>query len=356
MFSSDERNPRIYISVLALVVFGIFASSLPSAHAQAPAPSFLSFDEPDAGTAFGEGTFPVAINSNGTIVGFYFDAQKYQHGFLRSADGTFTSFDPPEALATDPTAISSNGMVVGVYSDPSSTSNQPYGFLRYANGQFVTLSAPGAAYALPLAINDLGQITGETATDTAEYGFLWTEKSRFTLFEVPFSGGATVGSAINASGQIGGDYLDPYIAGRYHAYIRESAGDFITLDPGETVLVTGVNALNDSGQAVGSFEDTKHRMHAFVTDSAGTVTVLPSMGRIGDYAVGINSSGVMVGFSLNHFAPTEVSFLRDAAGNVTTIAVPFSNVANQPVGINAGGQVVGLYEDKGVLHGWLMMP
>ena len=352
MLHQTNRRFRFF-AFIVFAAFGILAMSTPLSSAQA---TFLSFDEPQAGNAFGGGTYPVAINSNGVIVGFYFDAQKLQHGFLRAADGTFTSFDAPGALATDPTAISSNGIVVGVYSHPTSTSNLPYGFLRYANGQFVTLLAPGTAYTVPIAINDVGQITGWTANDSGEFGFLWTEKSRFTLFSVPFSGPSTAGSAINASGQIGGDYLDPHIAGRYHAYIRTSAGEFITLDPGVVVLVTGVTALNDSGQSAGYFEDTSHRINAFVADSAGTVTVLPSMGRIGDYAVGINDAGVVAGFSLNHFAPTEVSFLRDAAGNITTISLPFPNAANQPVGINAGGQVVGLYVEAGVRHGWLMQP
>jgi hypothetical protein len=248
-------------------------------------------------------------------------------------------------------------MVVGIYSYfTTGQTLQTAGFLRYANGQFLILSAPGASYTYPFAINDQGQITGDAAEDSEAPGFLWTEKTRFTLFNVPFSGGATIGSAINASGQIGGDYLDPYIAGRYHAFIRDSAGHFRTLDPGVVVLVIGVNALNASGQAAGSFVDKSRRSHAFVTDSAGVVTVLPSMGRIGDYALGINDSGVVTGFSLNHFAPKATSFLRDATGNITTITLPFSNAENEAVGIDAGGQVVGWYLELGVTHGWLMTP
>ncbi len=357
MLRQAHRRMSLFAFVM-LAACCILVLSTPLLRAQAPAGAILSFDEPDAGTAFGEGTVPVAINANGVIVGYYIDGtQKHQHGFLRAADGTFTSFDPPGALATDPTAISSNGMVVGIYSYfTTGQSLQTAGFLRYANGEILTLNAPGASYAFPLAINDLGQITGEAADDNGLHGFIWTEKSRFTLFNVPFSGPATGGGAINASGQIGGGYLDPYIAGRYHAFIRDSAGHFITLDPGVVALVAGVNAINDSGQAAGSFVDTKRRSHAFITDSAGAVTVLPSMGRIGDYAAGINNAGVVVGFSLNHFAPKATSFLRDAAGNITTVALPFTNAENEAVGINAGGQVVGWYIDAGVGHGWLLQP
>lgn len=328
--------------------------SAPLAYAQS---TFLSFDAPGAGTGQGQGTSPTAINANGVIIGYYADSNNDQHAFLRAADGTFTNIDVPGALATDPIAISSGGLVVGIYSYfTNGQTLEIAGFLRYANGQYLTLSAPGTVYTTPLAINDLGQIAGYAATETAIEGFFWTEESRFTLFEVPFSGPSTAADAINASGQIAGDYLDQHIAGRYHAFIRNGAGNFTTLDFGETVLVTGALALNDSGQAVGYFEDIRHRDNAFVTDSSGVVTVLPAMGRIGDFAVGINNSGVVVGYSTNHFAPQAASFIRDASGNITTITLPFSNVENFTVGINSGGEVVGAYIHAGVEHGWLMIP
>lgn len=351
---TNFRCNWLWVSTLVLCLGSLFGSKAPLACAQS---TFLSFDAPGAGTGKGQGTVPTAINANGAIVGYYLDSSNDQHAFLRAADGTFTNIDVPGALATDPIAISSGGLVVGGYSYfTSGQTLEIAGFLRYANGEYLTLSAPGTGYAIPLAINDLGQIAGEAASDTAIEGFFWTEKSRFTLFKVPFSGPATAASAINASGQIAGDYLDQHIAGRYHAFIRHGAGQFTTLDFGMTVLVASVLGLNDSGQAVGWFEDASHRGNAFVTDSNGVVTVLPAMGRIGDYAVGINNNGVVVGYSTNHFAPQEASFIRDASGNITTITLPFSNVENFTVGINSGGQVAGGYLHSGVTHGWLMMP
>jgi hypothetical protein len=66
------------------------------------------------------------INDSGTVVGIYRDANLVRHGYLRNPDGTFVSFDDPEAaqlplsatgLGTDPRDINANGAVVGFYTD-----------------------------------------------------------------------------------------------------------------------------------------------------------------------------------------------------------------------------------------------
>jgi hypothetical protein len=57
-----------------------------------------TFDVPGAGTGFGQGTFPTAINPAGVITGYYLDAGSIPHGFLRARDGTFIPFDPLGSL------------------------------------------------------------------------------------------------------------------------------------------------------------------------------------------------------------------------------------------------------------------
>ncbi|MBC8027210.1 MAG: hypothetical protein H7Y89_14555 [Steroidobacteraceae bacterium] len=53
------------------------------------------------------------------------------HGFVRSADGTFTSFDFPGAPdgTTDVTSVDEQGNIVGIYYDENS---QLHAFVRYA--------------------------------------------------------------------------------------------------------------------------------------------------------------------------------------------------------------------------------
>jgi hypothetical protein len=69
-------------------------------------------------------TAPSAINLLGTVVGFYNDGFSVYHGFLRTANGTITTFDAPGAgtggrQGTVPIGITLYGVVVGVYIGPN---------------------------------------------------------------------------------------------------------------------------------------------------------------------------------------------------------------------------------------------
>lgn len=57
------------------------------------------------------------INNSGTVVGFYYDSSNLAHGFIRTADGTFTSFDPAGAAYTFIRAINNTGEIAGSYLD-----------------------------------------------------------------------------------------------------------------------------------------------------------------------------------------------------------------------------------------------
>src|ERR1035438_1383164 len=77
--------------------------------ASAQEPRIITFDVPAA-----KNTLPVDINLWGTIVGNYPDANYVNHGFLRSPEGKFTTFDAPGAVnGTFPTGINLLGTVAG---------------------------------------------------------------------------------------------------------------------------------------------------------------------------------------------------------------------------------------------------
>jgi uncharacterized membrane protein len=61
------------------------------------------------------GTFPQGFNNRGQIVGFYFDGDGDQHGYLLEG-GRFTTIDVPGAAATDAFGINDRGQIVGAYS------------------------------------------------------------------------------------------------------------------------------------------------------------------------------------------------------------------------------------------------
>jgi hypothetical protein len=70
------------------------SSRLPAAP-NAPNANIITFDyPPDSQGMASTGTFPYAINPAWTITGNYSDAASLYHGFLRTRNGKFTSFDP----------------------------------------------------------------------------------------------------------------------------------------------------------------------------------------------------------------------------------------------------------------------
>lgn len=93
--------------------------------------TYTVFDPPQAVSSFAEG-----INDNDVIVGEYRDANLVRHGYVRQADGTFVSFDDPNAaqlpttsvhIGTDPRRINLSGTIVGLYSDSAGVR---HGFIR----------------------------------------------------------------------------------------------------------------------------------------------------------------------------------------------------------------------------------
>jgi hypothetical protein len=142
------------------------------------------FDAPGAGTTVdtGEGTFPMAITANGTIVGFVYDTSVLAHGFIRTPDGRFTTFDVPGAgtvpdtgQGTYPFDINPAGAIVGEYQD---SGNVYHGFLRTPDGRITTFHAPGAGTGeyqgtYPWSINSEGAITGFLIdSGNVNHGFL----------------------------------------------------------------------------------------------------------------------------------------------------------------------------------------
>jgi hypothetical protein len=156
---------------------------------RAPDGTFTKFDDSNAGTGVdsGQGTLSLGINPAGEISGVYIDANYVFHGYMRAPDGTITEYDVPGA-GTGPYqgtnacwfipcwgGINPAGTVTGFYVDQ----NYVYhGFLRTRDGKFTTFDAPTAGTGewqgtQPMTINPEGAITGfYTDANNAVHGFL----------------------------------------------------------------------------------------------------------------------------------------------------------------------------------------
>jgi len=167
-------------------------------------------------------TNPNAIDELGEITGFYFDANFVGHGFLRAPNGTITSFDAPGADMTPGTgngtfgvSLTPSGEIEGVYVDANGVL---HGFVRSNQGTFSTFNAPGAGTGagqgtLPESNNTTGVIAGNYIDGNfLNHGFLLNTQGNFSVFDVPGAGtGAgqgTIPLANSNSGVITGEDID----------------------------------------------------------------------------------------------------------------------------------------------------
>ena len=103
-----------------------------------------TFDVPGAGTGSYQGTgcpgCDLGLNQLGAIAGIYSDANSVNHGFLRSPDGKFTTFDAPGAgtgsyqgtgcFSDCPISLNDWGAITGSYIDANSCTMAIYALPR----------------------------------------------------------------------------------------------------------------------------------------------------------------------------------------------------------------------------------
>ena len=117
---------------------------------------------------------------------------------------------------------------------------------------------------------------------------------------------------------------------------------------------TLANGINASGAITGIYYDVSSVSHAFLRDPAGNFTTVDFPGADGTEANSINDLGTITG--IYYDVNGSHGFVRDAQGNFTTF-----NVANAidifPVAIGMQGTIVGYYLDSNSLyHAFLRFP
>ena len=274
------QREGVLAPLLALCMLGLSATTHPQ--------TITVFDAPGAGTGPGQGTQGIAINSAGAIAGTYIDQSGVNHGFLRAPNGTFATFDAPGA-GTGPAqgtfvglvgAINPSGAIAGAYTDQSGVN---HGFLRSPDGTITTFDAPAAGTGpsqgtLPEDINPEGVIAGEYSdTSGVSHGFLRTEDGTIITFDVLGAGtgpgqGTFVSSVdgLTPAGAIGGYYTDQ--KGVNHGYVRSPDGAITTFDvpgagtgPGQG---PNVYSIAPNGAVTGFYLDANNAVHGFVREAA----------------------------------------------------------------------------------------
>ena len=326
----------------ALVVFVALALSAP-ANAKA---TYKKFDV--QGSA---GMGGVGINTTASIAGVWSDQNGSPHGFLRTPDGTITTFDGPNAKYTTPAAINDGGVIAGYFTDQSAV----HGFLRAADGTISVYDAPNSGGDTSIyAINNKGAFAGyyEDADQLTTHAFVVSSTGKFRSFD-PNGSQGTEATCINASGTVAGQFSDSKGS---HGFIRTSDGTITTFDatPAGTGDSTSVNAIDGSGDVTGWFVDSKGVENAFLRTSDGTITSFQGVAGDNTIAYGIDKKGEIVGTYFDAGMPH--GFYRTAAGAIKTITIR-NTTGTGALAINDGGQITGYLDtDQLVVEGYLRTP
>jgi hypothetical protein len=372
---------RIHVSLFVCSACLAFCT-VSAAPAKAQQPHIITFDAPGADTTPGNlyGTSPTSINFWGTITGYYQDANGTYHGFVRNPRGTFKTFDAPGADTTAgdfngtlPSSINDSGAITGSYYD---TNGFGHGFIRSPDGKFKSfdvLDVGGGS--TPQAINFEGAVVGYyTDSNFAFHAFLRRPNGKFTTWVGPdectgngsegcYGSGAT---NINAFGTIAAGYNDKNLV--HHGLVRTRAGKLITYDV-SGAQATGCpgcsSGLNQWGTIAGIYSDANSVNHGYLRSSDGKFTTFdaPGAGTDVDEGTGCPSDCPT---SLNDFGAVTGTYidanfvfhgyLRSPNGIIVTVD-PVDSIFTLSSGINDFGVVTGYYVDANfVYHGFVAVP
>ncbi len=237
-----------------------------------------TLDYPSAAATVASG-----INDSGTIVGNYYDSNGSEHSFLYDG-ATFTTIDYPQADWTEASGINQAGDVVGYYGFVGD--KLMHGFLRTADGKFSSLDRPGRFNTMPLGINSSGTIVGCMHNPGTMHGWVMQDGAFVSL-----SPSYAMYNAINDAGTIvGWSYKAP---GSIRSFVLSGTGQVDFGYPG--VNNTEAYGVNAHGDVVGWYGPDGPGGHGFLL-RGGAFTSIDVPGAAFTHALGINSGGAIVGY------------------------------------------------------------
>lgn len=375
---------RRWMLIIVVCLFATLAMTV-----QTIAQQIITFDAPGADTKPGDnnGTYPSGINVWGVITGSYQDANSSFHGFLRTRDGKFTTFEAPGAdttpgsfNGTSPTSINDLGAITGSFNDATGLT---HGFLRGPDGKFTTFDVPGAgAYGtFPIGLNLEGAIVGYALdSNFLFHAFLRSPDGKTHAFVGPGScdTGTSTGcygnelTAINFGGTSVGNFMDN--SGNFvgHGLIRRPDGTLTIFDaPGAgtgtdqgTSCPGCTSGLNQWGAIAGTYTDSNNVHHGFLRSPKGEFTTFDAPGAgtdsyegtgcFSDCPVSLNDWGAIMGTYIDSNFVYH-GYLRTPDGKIVTVD-PLGSVFTWSSSMNDLGAITGYYGDpNNVYHGFVRL-
>jgi probable HAF family extracellular repeat protein len=222
-----------------------------------------------------------AINNNGDTAGFWADNAGDNFGFIKH-NGVFTSYQNPHTGVSNGVkvnqllGINDYGVAVGFYTDGNGN-NHAYR-LNLKTGQFslihmATFSSQ-AVSAMATAINDNGDIVGTyTNKDGSMHGFLVKGKTtRVFDYTGSMKASGTMFLGINDYDVIVGAYtVGSGNSAQTHGFVLADPlqqPQWLSIDDPNGVGSTTINGLNDNGDLVGFYVDTKGNTDGLLVSKA----------------------------------------------------------------------------------------
>jgi hypothetical protein len=240
---------------------------------------------------------------------------------------------------------------------------------------FSTFTVPNAVTLSVESVNDAGTISGEYYDSSNNLiSFTRSKSGTITPYTEPqdtTSPTFTNGGQINRAGAIAGEFYDTTISTYIGFIYSSSEGTYTTYQvpnqPSDTT--TGLSGINDRKEICGFVDPPPYTTESSFIESGGAVTTFAPSGASISECVALNDSGTAVGYYQDS-AGVDHGFMRTSSGTITTIDVPGaattpgtapcvtgSVAGTVPLGINRAGYVSGHYWDTSYNeHGFLMTP
>ena len=192
-------------------------------------------------------TSPVSISNTGWIAGTGGrGGLKFLHfGFLRDPSGHFTEFGEDLTVSCANSANTTAGSV--------SDGSVLHGFVRTADGTITQFDPDGATYTIVNAINNAGTTTGIHAKTPGNIydAFIRAADGTISSFAADARARSTTPRGINDAGVIAGYYENKAHQGIYHGFVRTPDGTITTVDV-HGASTTWLYGINRKDQATGA--------------------------------------------------------------------------------------------------------
>lgn len=274
--------------------------------------TIMTVDALGADQTQGRGTFTLAINDSGEAAGYYEDSAEFLHSYTLSSGGTLAQFDPPNSNGSTALTINGSGVLAGAVID----ANGVHGYVRSADGTFTLIDPTGNPAQVNSVycerVNASGAIAGHYYdSNSVAHGFLRASGGAITIEDAPGAGTAagegTYLVDMNSSGEVVGAIGVGTVGGVdgvTHSLILSTDGTFTVFDPPAAVS-SFAEGINDSGEVVGEYRDASLVRHGYLRATDGTFTSFddPSAAQapapdtnFGTDPRRINASGAVTGF------------------------------------------------------------